>query len=62
MFLFFFAGLGNGFPRDSSLVIPLLSAAGFSRPITESCDEDVEEVGVGVVEELVDKPRTTNGT
>ena len=29
---------------------------------TESCDEDGEEVGVGVVEELVDKPGTTNGT
>ena len=29
---------------------------------TESCDEDVEEVGVGVEEELVDKPGTTNGT
>ena len=29
---------------------------------TESCDEDVEEIGVGEVEELVDKPGTTNGT
>ena len=29
---------------------------------TESCDEDDEEVGVAVVEELVDKPGTTNGT
>ena len=29
---------------------------------TESCDEDDEEVGVGVVEELVDKPGTTNDT
>ena len=29
--------------------------------ITESCDED-DEVGVGVVEELVEKPGTTNGT
>ena len=28
---------------------------------TESCDEDDEEAGVGVVEELVDKPGTTNG-
>ena len=28
---------------------------------TESCDED-DDVGVGVVEELVDKPRTVNGT
>ena len=29
---------------------------------TNSCDEDDEEVGVSVVEELVDKPGTTNGT
>ena len=29
---------------------------------TESCDEDDEEVGVGVVKELVDEPGTTNGT
>ena len=29
---------------------------------TESCDEDDDEVDVGVVEELVDKPGTTNGT
>ena len=29
---------------------------------TESCDEDDDEVGVGVVEEHVDKPKTTNGT
>ena len=28
----------------------------------ESCDDDVEEVGVDDVEELVDKPRTTNDT
>ena len=29
---------------------------------TESCDDDDEDVGVGVVEELVDKPGTSNGT
>ena len=29
---------------------------------TESCDEDDEKVGVGVVEELVDRPGATNGT
>ena len=29
---------------------------------TESCDEDDDEVGVGVVEELADKPGTVNGT
>ena len=29
---------------------------------TESCDEDDGEIGEGVVEELEDKPGTTNGT
>ena len=58
----FFAGLGNGFPRDSSLVLPLPSAAGFSVPISESCDDDIEKVGADEVEELVDRPGTTNGT
>ena len=29
---------------------------------TESCDEDDDEVGGGVEEELVDRPGTTNGT
>ena len=52
--------------RSSSLVLPLLSSTGFSVYVlvsnTESCDEDDEEVGVGVVEELVDKPGTTKGT
>ena len=32
------------------------------RILTESCDEDDEEVGVGVVQELVDKLGTTTGT
>ena len=47
-------GFCNGFHRHSSLTLPHLSAAGFSAPITESCDEDVEKVGVDDVEELVD--------
>ena len=55
-------GLWSGFPRSSSLTLPLLSAAGFSVPITESCVEDVEEEGVDDVEELVDKPGKKNGT
>ena len=59
-------GLCSGFPRISSLILPLLSSTGFSVYLltsnAESCDEDDEEVGVGVVEELVEKPRTTNGT
>ena len=58
--------LCSGVSRNSSLALPLLSGTGFSvyhlTSNTESCDEDVEEVGVGVVEELVDKPETTNGT
>ena len=67
-FLFLFSvsvGLCSGFPRSSSLVLPLLSGTGFSVYLlsnTESCDEDDDEVGVGVVEELADKPGTTNGT
>ena len=40
-------------------VLPLLSVAGFSVSVTESCDE---EVGVDDVEKLVDKPGTTDGT
>ena len=59
-------GLCSGFHRGSSFVLPLLSDTGFSVYLfasnTESCDEDGDEVGVGVVEELVDKPGTTNGT
>ena len=67
LFLFsVFVDLCSGFVRNSSLVLPLLSGTGFSVYLltsnTESCDEDVEEVGVGVVEELIDKPGTTNGT
>ena len=52
----------DGFPRDSSLIVSLLSVAGFSVPITESRDEDAEEVGEDDVEKLVDKPGTTSGT
>ena len=68
-FLFLFSvsvGLCSGFLCSSSLVLPLLSGTGFSVYLlisnTESCDEDDEEAGVGAVEELVDKPGTTNGT
>ena len=56
-------GLCGGFLRISSLVLSLLSGTGFSVYLlssnTESCDEEVD---VGVVEELVVKPGTTNGT
>ena len=47
---------------DSSLIIALLATAGFSVLTTFSCDEDIEEVGEDEVEELVDRPGTTNGT
>ena len=57
-----FADPRDGFPRDSSLIISLLSVAGFSVLITVSCDEDVDEAGEDKVGELVDKPGTTNGT
>ena len=49
------------FHRDSSLILPLISVAGFSVLITVSCDEDVEEAAEDEVEELVGKPGTTNG-
>ena len=59
-------GLCDGVRRSSSLVLPLLSGTGFSVYLltskTESCDEDDNEVRVGVVEELAYKPGTTNGT
>ena len=64
-FLFGFsvsAGSCDGFPRSSSLVLPLLSGAGYSLVITVSCDEDVGEAGADEVGELVDKAGTTGGT
>ena len=52
-FLFLFSvsvGLCRGFPRSSSLVLPLLSGTGFSMYLltsnTDSCDEDDDDVGV----------------
>ena len=61
-FIFLFSvsvGLCSGFPRSSSLILPLLSGTGFSVYLltsnTESCDEDDDVVGVGGIEELVDK-------
>ena len=57
----------SGSPRSSSLVLSLLSGTGYSvcllTSTTESCDEDDEEVGEGVVEEeLAEIPGTTDGT
>ena len=55
----------SGFLRNCSLGLPFLSIAGFSVYLMtsnlESCDENDDEVGVGVVQELVDEPGTTNG-
>ena len=45
------AGSCDGFHRNSTLILPLLSGAGFSVPNTESCDDNVEEVGEDGVEE-----------
>ena len=63
-FSIFLLILCNGSPRanDSTLVLPLLVVAGSSVSVTVSCDEDVGEVDGDEVEELVDKPGTTNGT
>ena len=47
-------------PRADSLVLSLLPVAGIYVVIKVSCDEDVGEVDE--VEELVDKPGTTNAT
>ena len=64
---------GNGSPRSFSFVLPLFSDTGVSTPLfsdteslladVDSCDEDDEKVGEGVVEEeLAVIPGTTNGT
>ena len=65
LFLFVFsvsADPRDGFHRDSSLIISLLSVAGFSVLITEACDEDDEEPGEDEVEELVDRPGTVRSS
>ena len=46
--------------NESSLAFSLLLVAGISVSVTVSCDGDVGEVDV--VEQLVDKPGTANGT
>ena len=56
----------SGSPRSSSVVLPLLSGAGFSVYLltsnTESCDEDSEVSESVLEEELADEPGTTTGT
>ena len=43
-------------------VLSLLVNAGCNVRTTASCDTDVGDVGVAVLDELVDKPGTTSGT
>ena len=68
IFIFFLVSvcLYSGSHRHSPLVLSLLSGTGFPVYLltsnTESCDEDDGEVGEGVIEELADRPGTTNGT
>ena len=67
-FLFVFSvsvGLCSGFPvapHSYFHFFRVLDVRCLVTSNTESCDQDDEEVGVGVVEEPVDKPGTTNST
>ena len=58
----FSAGPREEFPRAPTLILSLPAGAGCCVGITASCDEDVGDVGEDEVEELVDRPGTTNGT
>ena len=58
----FYAVPSDKFHHNFSPIISLLFVAGLSVLITVSSDEDVEEIGEDEREELVDRPRTTNGT
>ena len=53
------AGPRDESPRTSSLTLSLLVDAACYVGVTASCDEDVGDVGE---DELVGRPRTTNGT
>ena len=55
------AGLRDKFPYTSLRIYSLLVSAGCSVGATVSCDEDLEE-GEDELEEIVDRPGTTNGT
>ena len=50
------------FPRTSSLMLSLLVDAGCYVGSAVSCDVAVGNVGEDELEELVDRPGTTNGT
>ena len=45
-----------------TLALSLLVDAGCTVGVTASCDEDGGDVGEDELEELVDRPGTTNGT
>ena len=51
----------TGFPVQTSLTLTSFFA-GCSVTVTVTCDQDVGEVGEDEVEELLDRPVTTNGT
>ena len=52
----------TGLLRANSSVLPLLLVGGNSVSVTASCDDNVGEVDEDEVEELVNRPGTTNGT
>ena len=63
--VFFFsisAGSCDVLTRIELPVLSLLVNAGCNVRTTASCDTDVGDVGVAVLDELVDKPGTTSGT
>ena len=55
-------GLGDKSPCACSLTFLLRVVAGRIVEFTESCDDDVGDVGKAELEEPVDKPGTTSGT
>ena len=56
------AGSCDVLTRIELPVLSLLVNAGCNVRTTASCDTDVGDVGVAVLDELVDKPGTTCGT
>ena len=49
-------------PYCATRTLSLLVDAGCSVGVTASCDDDAGEAGEDELEELVDRPGTTNGT
>ena len=65
IFIWFFRSLlvhATSLPRTSSLTLSFLVDAGCCVGVAASFDEDVRDVGGDELEELVDRPGTTNGT